>query len=75
MLIKNYFILFFYCFILSVNSQPRSPSVMSNRSMSIPRGEPEVHIIQLHKSDQGMGLSIVATTVSVNFSVNFPALT
>ncbi|XP_069950170.1 afadin-like isoform X2 [Cherax quadricarinatus] len=42
---------------------PRSPSVMSNRSMSIPRGEPEIHIIQLHKSNNGMGLSIVATKV------------
>lgn len=44
--------------------QPRSPSVMSNRSMSIPRGEPEIHVIQLHKSNNGMGLSIVATKVS-----------
>lgn len=40
---------------------PRSPSVMSNRSLSIPRGEPEIHVIQLHKSNNGMGLSIVAT--------------
>ncbi|XP_064119652.1 afadin-like isoform X5 [Macrobrachium nipponense] len=40
---------------------PRSPSVMSNRSMSIPRGEPEIHVIQLQKSNNGMGLSIVAT--------------
>ncbi|KAG0725923.1 Afadin [Chionoecetes opilio] len=40
---------------------PRSPSVMSNRSLSIPRGEPEIHVIQLHKSNSGMGLSIVAT--------------
>ena len=37
---------------------------MSNRSMSLPRGEPEVHVIQLHKSNSGMGLSIVATKVS-----------
>lgn len=44
--------------------QPRSPSVMSNRSLSIPRGEPEIHVIQLHKSNNGMGLSIVATKVS-----------
>ncbi|XP_047497776.1 afadin-like [Penaeus chinensis] len=43
---------------------PRSPSVMSNRSLSIPRGEPEIHVIQLHKSNNGMGLSIVATKVS-----------
>ncbi|MPC90556.1 hypothetical protein E2C01_085549 [Portunus trituberculatus] len=39
---------------------------MSNRSMSIPRGEPEIHVIQLHKSNNGMGLSIVATKVSTH---------
>ncbi|KAK4288929.1 hypothetical protein Pmani_038074 [Petrolisthes manimaculis] len=43
---------------------PRSPSVMSNRSVSLPRGEPEIHVIQLHKSNSGMGLSIVATKVT-----------
>uniref|UniRef100_A0A6A7FPY9 Afadin-like n=1 Tax=Hirondellea gigas TaxID=1518452 RepID=A0A6A7FPY9_9CRUS len=37
----------------------RSPSVMSSRSL--PRGEPEVHTLHLHKTSQGMGLSIVAT--------------
>lgn len=52
---------------LPSSRQPRSPSVMSNRSVSLPRGEPEIHVIQLHKSNSGMGLSIVATKVSQCF--------
>ncbi|XP_065208154.1 afadin isoform X2 [Planococcus citri] len=40
----------------------RSPSAMSNRSMGYLPGpqEPEIHVIKLHKSNNGMGLSIVA---------------
>uniref|UniRef100_A0A0K8TDQ8 Afadin n=2 Tax=Lygus hesperus TaxID=30085 RepID=A0A0K8TDQ8_LYGHE len=45
-----------------VNSMMRSPSAMSNRSSGfVPtQHEPEVQIIKLHKSNNGMGLSIVA---------------
>uniref|UniRef100_A0A023F3L1 Putative actin filament-binding protein afadin n=3 Tax=Triatoma infestans TaxID=30076 RepID=A0A023F3L1_TRIIF len=44
------------------NSMVRSPSAMSNRSAGfVPTPqEPEVQIIKLHKSNNGMGLSIVA---------------
>ncbi|RZF35618.1 hypothetical protein LSTR_LSTR005146 [Laodelphax striatellus] len=40
----------------------RSPSAMSNRSGScpVPQQEPEIQVIKLHKSNNGMGLSIVA---------------
>ncbi|XP_015600405.1 afadin isoform X4 [Cephus cinctus] len=44
----------------------RSPSAMSNRSggysghMSQNQGQPEIQVIKLHKSTNGMGLSIVA---------------
>ncbi|XP_047366031.1 afadin isoform X1 [Vespa velutina] len=44
----------------------RSPSAMSNRSggytghVGQNQGQPEIHIIKLHKSTNGMGLSIVA---------------
>ncbi|XP_014251029.1 afadin isoform X2 [Cimex lectularius] len=45
-----------------VNSTARSPSAMSNRSAGfVPAPqEPEIQIIKLHKSNNGMGLSIVA---------------
>ncbi|KAL1139052.1 hypothetical protein AAG570_009113 [Ranatra chinensis] len=44
------------------NTMTRSPSAMSNRSGGfIPtQQEPEMQIIKLHKSNNGMGLSIVA---------------
>ncbi|KAJ8680884.1 hypothetical protein QAD02_016671 [Eretmocerus hayati] len=43
----------------------RSPSAMSNRSLGYPQvaqtpSQPEIQIIKLHKSSNGMGLSIVA---------------
>ncbi|XP_047737139.1 afadin [Hyalella azteca] len=41
--------------------QARSPSVMSGRSLTLPRGEPEVQTLHLTKTSPGMGLSIVAT--------------
>jgi len=43
----------------------RSPSAMSNRSVGYLPGpqEPEIQTIKLHKSNNGMGLSIVAAKV------------
>nr|CAD7265746.1 unnamed protein product [Timema shepardi] len=49
------------------NTSVRSPSSMSNRSdgaRCLP-SHPEVHVIKLHKSASGMGLSIVAAKVSI----------
>lgn len=49
--------------------QLRSPSAMSNRSggyashVSQSQAQPEIHVIKLHKSTNGMGLSIVAAKV------------
>lgn len=47
--------------------QIRSPSAMSNRSAGYLPGpqEPEIHVIKLHKSNNGMGLSIVAAKVGI----------
>ncbi|XP_023710210.1 uncharacterized protein LOC111865986 isoform X4 [Cryptotermes secundus] len=44
------------------NPGARSPSAMSNRSGGYPppRQEPEIQVIKLNKSNNGMGLSIVA---------------
>lgn len=46
--------------------QARSPSALSNRSggYAMQAPEPEVQTIRLHKSNNGMGLSIVAAKVS-----------
>ena len=46
--------------------QARSPSALSNRSGGYPppQQEPEIQIIKLNKSNNGMGLSIVAAKVS-----------
>jgi hypothetical protein len=46
--------------------QARSPSAMSNRSGGYPppQQEPEIQVIKLNKSNNGMGLSIVAAKVS-----------
>lgn len=40
---------------------------MSNRSVGYLPGphEPEIHVIKLHKSNNGMGLSIVAAKVGI----------
>lgn len=49
--------------------QLRSPSAMSNRSggyishINQNQAQPEIHVIKLHKSTNGMGLSIVAAKV------------
>lgn len=49
--------------------QLRSPSAMSNRSggytshITQNQAQPEIHVIKLHKSTNGMGLSIVAAKV------------
>jgi hypothetical protein len=47
--------------------QARSPSAMSNRSGGYPppQQEPEIQVIKLNKSNNGMGLSIVAAKVSI----------
>lgn len=74
----NYSFLFFfvkniYCdeWIITKSSlQFRSSSALSNRSGGYschtgPNGtQPEIHVIKLHKSTNGMGLSIVAAKVS-----------
>lgn len=46
----------------------RSPSAMSNRSVGYHPGpqEPEIQTIKLHKSNNGMGLSIVAAKVRIS---------
>lgn len=46
--------------------QARSPSALSNRSggYAMQAPEPDVQTIRLHKSNNGMGLSIVAAKVS-----------
>lgn len=48
--------------------QARSPSAMSNRSGGYPppQQEPEIQVIKLNKSTNGMGLSIVAAKVSTH---------
>jgi hypothetical protein len=48
--------------------QARSPSAMSNRSGGYPppQQEPEIQVIKLNKSNNGMGLSIVAAKVSTH---------
>lgn len=52
--------------------QLRSPSAMSNRSggyimshINQNQAQPEIHVIKLHKSTNGMGLSIVAAKVRI----------
>lgn len=44
---------------------------MSNRSGGCvgPQHEPDIQIIKLHKSNNGMGLSIVAAKVSFKFNL------
>lgn len=51
----------------------RSPSAMSNRSGGFVQNqqEPEIQIIKLHKSNNGMGLSIVAAKVGLIFFLLF----
>jgi afadin len=48
--------------------QARSPSALSNRSGGYPppQQEPEIQVIKLNKSNNGMGISIVAAKVSAS---------
>lgn len=55
----------------------RSPSAMSNRSaayQSSGQQEPEIHTIKLHKSNNGMGLSIVAAKVCIPIYLHQPQI-
>ncbi|XP_033229120.1 afadin-like [Belonocnema kinseyi] len=56
---------FWTIYMIDHHNNFRSPSAMSNRSGGYPhigqsQGQPEVQVIKLHKSSNGMGLSIVA---------------